>query len=170
MEGDRDARRRFIEDAGNLMDEHALPHMAGKVIGALLICVPPHMALDELAEELQASKGAISMATRLLLRIGILEKVSLPGHRRRYYRIRPNLWEELFVRSTEHFERHVRLVEEGLEIMRREPIEMRRRLVEMKAFTDFLADELPGLVERWRKRRPGLVKRSLEKLKEEDRQ
>jgi len=140
--------------------------MAGRVIGALLICVPPHMALDEL----QTSKGAISMATRLLLRIGIVGKVSFPGHRRRYYRIRPNLWEEIFVRSTENFERHVRLVEEGLEIMKGEPIEMRRGLVEMKAFTDFLADELPGLVECWREHRPGLIEGALEELKEEDRQ
>jgi len=166
---EREARRRFIEDAGELMDEHALPRMAGKVIGALLICVPPYMALDELADELQASKGAISMATRLLLRIGIVERVGLPGQRRRYYRIRPNLWEELFVRSTEHFEEHVRLVEEGLELMKGEPVEMSRRLVEMKAFTEFLADELPGLVERWRRRRPELVERSLAELERGDR-
>ena len=76
-------RRQFIEDMGDLMDEHGMPHMAGRVIGALLVCDPPHRSLDELAEELQASKGAISMSTQLLIRLGVIEKISIPGERRR---------------------------------------------------------------------------------------
>ena len=153
--------RQFIEDMGDLMDEHGLPHMAGRVIGALLICPELRMSHDELVNELQASKGSISMSTQLLVRLGILDRVSLPGHRRRYYRIRENLWEDLFLNRSDHIRRHVDLVLKGLDLLRDEPIERKRLLIEMQAFSDFLRVELPGISERWAAQRNALLDRRL---------
>jgi len=151
----------FIEDMGDLMDEHGLPHMAGRVIGALLICPETHMSMDGLVDELQASKGSISMSTQLLVRIGIVDRISLPGHRRRYYRIREALWEGLFLDRTEHINLHANLVLKGLDLLRNEPIERKRQLIEMQVFFEFLSKELPGISERWAAQRESLLKRRL---------
>ena len=147
-----EAHRRFVEETGDMMEEHGLSHMAGRIFGALQVCVPPHMSMDELAEELQASKGSISMATQLLLRIGVIEKVSLLGHRRHYYRVRPGVWMELFVQRTGHLHQHKELVSLGLAALEGEPIEAKERLLEMMVFFDFLEEETPRLADRWKTR------------------
>ena len=150
--------RRFVEETGDMMEEHGLSHMAGRVFGALQICVPPHMSMDELAEELQASKGSISMATRMLLRIGVLEKLSLAGHRRHYYRVRPGVWMSLFAQRTEHLHQHKELASLGLAVLEGEPIEAKERLLEMMVFFDFVEEEVPRLADRWKERYPELRK------------
>jgi len=159
---DREGYKRFIEQAADVMDEDGLPHMAGRVIGALLVCAPPYMSLDELAEDVQASKGAISMATQLMLRLGFIERISLPGERRHYYRLRSNFLEDVMSERTEHILRHRLLFEAGMQLLRDEPMDVKSRLVELQAYLDFLADELPGLSGRWRNRRDELVRRRVE--------
>ena len=151
------AYRQFIEDTGDMIDEHGLPHMAGRVVGALLVCVPPHRSLDELADELQASKGSISMATQLLLRLGMIERISVPGERRHYYRLLPDVWSTVFAQRNDHIEHHRRIARQGLELLRGESVEAKARLLEMLVFFDFIVDELPGFAERWQTRRDTLM-------------
>ncbi len=153
-----DAERRFVEMTGDMMEEHGLSHMAGRVLGALQVCVPPYLSMDELAERLQASRGSISMATRLLLRLSVIEKVSLPGHRRHYYRIRPGIWMDMYVQRTEHLQRHKELAALGLAALEGEPIEAKERLLEMMVFFDYVEEELPRLADRWKVRYPELKK------------
>ena len=153
-----EAHRRFVEETGDMMEEHGLSHMAGRVFGALQVCVPSHMSMDELAEELQASKGSISMATRMLLRVGVIEKLSLAGHRRHYYRVRPGVWMDLFVQRTEHLHQHKELASLGLAALEGEPIETKERLLEMMVFFDFVEEEMPRLADRWKTRHPELRK------------
>jgi DNA-binding transcriptional regulator GbsR (MarR family) len=166
---DRDECKHFIEQTADLMDQHGLPHMAGRIVGALLVCQPPYMSHDELAESVQASKGAISMATQMLLRMNLVERISLPGERRHYYRLRGNFLEDAMQTRTEHVLLHKRLYEAGTHLLRDEPLEANRRLTEMQAYVDFFAEELPGLSKRWSNRREELIRRrmdALEKAKE----
>jgi len=155
------AKRQFIEDAGDTLEEHGLPHMAGRVLGALMICVPPQMSMGELAKQLQASKGSISSATQILLRLGIIEKISMPGHRRHYYRPRPNLWSDLFAQQMGYLKEHHALADQGLKTLAGEPLEMKERLIEMQVFFDFVEKEFPGFAQRWEKQRPQLLKKRL---------
>jgi DNA-binding transcriptional regulator GbsR (MarR family) len=161
---DKEGYRRFIEEAADLIDEHGLPRMAGRVIGALLVCVPPHLSLDQLAEDVQSSRGAISMATQLLIRLGFIERISLSGERRYYYRLRPGFLEDMMTDRTEHMLRHHQLFERGIELLRDEPIEAKARLIEMQAYMDFLVEELPGLSERWTTRRDELIRKRSEEM------
>jgi DNA-binding transcriptional regulator GbsR (MarR family) len=143
------ARQRFVEMAGDMIEEHGLPHMAGRVLGALLICVPPNLSMTELAERLQASKGSISTATQLLLRLGFVDKLSIPGQRAHAYQVKPNLFSGLFAQRTEHLHRHRELVELGLDLLRDERPEAKRRVLEMKLFFEFVDAQLPELMDRW---------------------
>ena len=71
---------RFVEELGVLLElEAGAPRMVGRVLGWLLVCEPPEQSAAELAERLQASRGSISAATRLLLRMGMIERVRTRG-------------------------------------------------------------------------------------------
>lgn len=161
---DREAYKQFIEQAAVLIDEHGLPHMAGRVIGALLVCVPPYLSLDQLAEDVQASKGAISMATQLMLRLGLIERISLHGERRHYYRLRPGFLEGVMGVRTGHLMKHRQLFERGIALLSDEPVETKERLIGLQAYLDFLMEVLPGLGERWSARRDELIRRRTEDM------
>lgn len=157
-----DPYRQFIEDAGDMIHEHGLPHMAGRVVGALMVSESPHRSLDELAEDLRSSRGSISMATQLLLRVGVIERVSVPGERRHYYRIRSDVWASLFVEKEQHVERHIGVLEQGLALLEGKPMDTKQRLLELLAFFDFIAEEAPGFAQRWEARKSALLARRVD--------
>ncbi len=139
----------FVEEVGLLFETTGLPRMAGRVFGWLLISNPPHQSPGELATVLQASKGSISTMTRLLEQIGIIERVSLPGQRRDYFRIKLNAWSELSKRRMEQVVAFRKVAERGLLLLQDEPSERLQRLQEMRDVHAFFESELPLMLDRW---------------------
>lgn len=145
---------RFVEEMGLLMEENNQPRIAGRILGWLLICNPPHQSFNDLVEVLQASKGSISNMTRLLLQIGLIEKVSLPGDRQTYFRIRPESWRRILQRQMSMVERLCQVADHGLDLLRDAPDEQRRRLQEMRDFNSFFRRKLPELIDEFESTRP----------------
>lgn len=144
-------RHHFIEQVGLLFEEVGMVRMAGRILGHLLICDPPHQSSAQLAEALMASKGSISTNTRLLMQFGVIEKVRLPGHRGHYFRIRDGAWPQLIERELQ-FVRMVRqLADEGLELLAdadaTEP--QRGRMRDFREVFAFFEREYPTIIEHW---------------------
>ncbi|MBW4693287.1 MAG: MarR family transcriptional regulator [Lyngbya sp. HA4199-MV5] len=142
-------QQQFVETVGISFELVGLPRMAGRILGWLLISNPPHQSPGELADVLQASKGSISTMTRLLTQIGLIERTSLPGHRRDYFRIKPNAWAELTKQRILQIKTFRELAEQGLALTHSHSPQLRQRLEEMHAVHAFLEQELPLMMERW---------------------
>lgn len=140
--------KHFIEEVGLSFELVGLPRMAGRIFGWLLISNPPHQSPNELVEILQASKGSISTMTRLLVQIGLIERISLPGQRRDYFRIKLNAWSQLAEQRLAQITAFRQLAERGLELFADDD-PLRQRLEEMHDVHAFLERELPILNERW---------------------
>lgn len=139
----------FVEEVGLFFEEGGLPRMAGRILGWLLICDPPQQSLDELVQRLAASKGSVSTMTRLLMKLGLIGKTSVPGERRAYFRVNPDAWYRL---SKDHLKRisaFRKLTERGLSLLEGEDPELRQRLVEARDLHAFFERELPALMDRW---------------------
>lgn len=147
------AEKHFIEESGILFEMVGLPRMAGRIFGWLLISDPPHQSPSDLAEVLQASKGSISTITRLLMQIGLIERISLPGQRRDYFQIKPNAWSQLSRQRMAQITAFRQLAERGLDLLAGEAIERQQRLEEMRDMHAFCEQELPKMLERWEQRR-----------------
>jgi predicted transcriptional regulator len=80
-------REKVIEDFGLYFEAHGLPRIVGRIYGALMIADEAVLGLDALTEQLSISKASASTAVRQLHGFKLIEKVSLPGDRRDYYRI-----------------------------------------------------------------------------------
>ena len=76
----------FIERMGLLWEQEGLTRIAGRIFGLALVSPDP-CSLDEIAEALGVSKASVSNDARMLEKLGFVERVSLPGDRRDYYRI-----------------------------------------------------------------------------------
>ena len=149
------AKKLFIEDVGMLFEVFNLPRMAGRILGCLLVCNPPHQTAGELMIEVGGSKGSISTMTQLLMHSGLVERTGIPGHRGTYYRIKPGSWIEL-IRNRMGFLRAMReLAARGLIVMEDEDIQQRHRLQEFYDLYAFLEKEIPVLFERWEQTHEG---------------
>jgi hypothetical protein len=138
---------RFVEDVGVMLEQDiAAPRMVGRVLGWLLVCDPPEQSAAELREALGASKGSISTATRLLLRMGYIERSRVRGERFDRFRARPEAWDETFWRP-EQFSAPRRILRMGLDALAGEPAERRERLEELDAMFAWWEERLPRLHE-----------------------
>ena len=89
---------RFIELLGQHVEEEGVPRIYGRLLAALILNPDPR-SLDELAEQLQVSKGSISSNARALDAAGLAERVTLPGDRRDFYRLSDDFVERMFRRQ-----------------------------------------------------------------------
>ena len=146
-------KQHFVEEVALILEEIGLTRMAGRILGWLLISNPPHQSADELAEALQASKSSISTMTRLLIQIDLIERIGIPGDRRDYFRMKPDVWAQLLqARMSQVTDLH-QLAEQGLELLEKETPELRQRIQDMHDLYSYVETELPILIERWEKAR-----------------
>ncbi|HEY82714.1 MAG TPA: MarR family transcriptional regulator [Dehalococcoidia bacterium] len=142
--------QKFVEEVGIVLEQTGLPRMAGRILGRLLISDPPHQSMKQLVTDLMASKGSVSTMTRLLIQIGLIERLSLPGVRGDYFRLRPDAWQHMIRRGLEDEIRMVRqLAERGLELLADKTPLARKWLEEMRDVYAFLEREFPTLLQRW---------------------
>jgi len=145
--------KHFVEEFGIVFEQSGLPRMAGRILGWLLLSDPPHQSIGELTEALAASKGSISTMTRLLIRIGLIERISLPGVRHDYFRIRPGALQHQLKQGIEQVTMFRKLAERGLELLEGKAPLTRQGLEEMRDMYAFFEREFPSLLERWEKER-----------------
>jgi DNA-binding transcriptional regulator GbsR (MarR family) len=98
------ATRDFIESMGRQFEEDGAPRIAGRLFGFLMLQEEP-CSLDDVAEQLQVSKGSASSNARLLEQLGIAERVTRAGDRRDYYQISPDIGERTLERAVQGIER-----------------------------------------------------------------
>ena len=149
----QDEEKKFVEEVGIVFEQTGLPRMAGRIFGWLLISDPSYQSPDELAEALMASKGSISTMTRLLIQIGLIERLSLPGVRHDYFRLRPGALHQLIKESLVQITALRQLAEHGLELVEGKAPPTRQWLEEMRDTYAFFEREFPALLERWEQER-----------------
>ncbi|NDJ79166.1 MAG: MarR family transcriptional regulator [Chloroflexi bacterium] len=140
----------FIEEAGLFFEQAGWTRMAGRLLGWLLICDPPHQSSKELAAALQASKGSISATTRMLEQVRLIERLSIPGERRDYFRLRDDAWDQVMEGQMHELAKLQAVAQRAAEQIADADDERRARVDDLLFMTDFLLREFPALLERWR--------------------
>jgi DNA-binding transcriptional regulator GbsR (MarR family) len=150
MAGYNFEERHFIEDIGLFIERMGLPRMAGRVLGVLLISDPPAQSLTELSESLQASKSAVSTATRLLVEAGLIEQVPSPIPRRDYFCFRPGGWLLYMMQWMEVMGSLHQITERGLSLLNNKPPKLQERLQEAHDLFSFMEAEYTNWPKRWK--------------------
>jgi DNA-binding transcriptional regulator GbsR (MarR family) len=138
----------FVDANGEWMSKsYGLPRMTGRVLAWLLVCDPPEQTAAELAEALDASKGAISGATGMLVRARLVDRLHVRGERADRFRVRPGAWDDQVRDRSVDLARAV--VAQGLEALAAEPPARRARLEELDAFYAWYQSRMQALWEEW---------------------
>jgi DNA-binding transcriptional regulator GbsR (MarR family) len=149
----------FVEEMGQTLAGYGMTPMAGRMWGWLLICEPPEQTAAEIADALQASRGAISGTARILASAGMIRRSTRRGDRREYFSAPPETFDS-FLRSAGRIYRQFReMAERGLTAMADRPPESRARLQELRDVFAFVEQEVPAVVDRFLSQRAGTTGR-----------
>jgi DNA-binding transcriptional regulator GbsR (MarR family) len=150
-----DRKSAFIEEMGQQLAGFGWPHMAGRILAALLVATPPEQSAAQLADTLQASRGSISTMTRMLETPGLIQRVRKPGDRKVYYRNTPDGWFLAMRTEAANIRAARALAERGEAIMADEPPEARRGIEDTLEFLRFWEREMQAVLDRWAAYRRG---------------
>lgn len=139
----------FVEEMGQALASYGMTPMAGRMWGWLLICDPPEQTAAELAEALQASRGAISGTARLLASAGMIRRSTRRGDRREYFSAPPEALDSFLENAGRIYRRFREIAERGLDAIAERPPASRRRLEELRDVFAFVEEEVPAVVDRF---------------------
>lgn len=117
---------------------------AGRILGWLMICEPPHQSSSDMVEALELSTGSVSTQIRVLERILFVERVTFPGDRASYYQLKPEVWIGIMMSEPEHIRRMLELSEAASGLI---PETRSDRVTDMGFIARFLLDRWPALMD-----------------------
>jgi DNA-binding transcriptional regulator GbsR (MarR family) len=138
----------FIDAMGEwLAKAYGIPPMTGRVLGWLLTCDPPEQTAAQLAEALNASKGSISGATKMLISFKLVDRLHVRGERADRFRVRPEAWDDQI--RDQSIEQARAVLKLGREALAGTPPTRRARLEELDAFYSWYESRIPALWDEW---------------------
>jgi DNA-binding transcriptional regulator GbsR (MarR family) len=147
----------FVEEMGQVLASYGMTPMAGRMWGWLLICEPPEQTAAEIADALQASRGAISGTARILATAGMIKRSTRRGDRREYFSAPPETFDSFLEGAGRIYRRFREMAERGLEAIADRPASSRARLQELRDVFAFVEQEVPVVVDRFLSERAGAV-------------
>jgi predicted transcriptional regulator len=140
----------FVERLAAAMVASGMPRMASRVFALLLSREDGSATSAELAAALQASPAAISGAVRYLIQVHLITKAHRPGERRDVYRLLSDHWYEMVGNRDHELQQWASLSREGVDVVGADT-RAGARLEETARFFEFLTNEMPSVLERWRR-------------------
>jgi DNA-binding transcriptional regulator GbsR (MarR family) len=138
----------FLERFASVLVAAGFPAMAARVFAALHVTDSGRLTAAELADMLRISPAAVSGAVRYLSGLGLVHKERVPGSRRDYYRMPPDVWHEVMRLQTQVLVRWASLLKEGIDIVGADT-PAGARLSTQASFIEFLNKEMPAVLARW---------------------
>ena len=149
---DPEAVSRFVEHFAAQLVEAGLPRMPARVFAALLSSDTGVLTSAELGERLRISPAAVSGAVRYLAQVHMISREREPGSRRERYRVHGDQWYEALANREAVIRRWEEALSEGVASLGSHT-PAGRRLAETLAFFEFVQQEIPALMARWRAHR-----------------
>ena len=151
-EQSRDVER-FVERFAMLLADAGLGRMPSRVFGALIVTEDGRLTAGELAERIQVSPAAISGAVRYLVQVGLIVRRRDPGERRDHYEVTDDLWYEAYAQRDTQLKAWSEVMAEGVAAVGSDT-RAGWRLETSRAFFDFLREQIPELMRKWRECQP----------------
>lgn len=126
-----------------------VPRAAGQMFGYLMVCDPAEQSASEIAAGIGMSRASVSSSARLLSSMNAIEERHRVGDRKTYYRLRSAWWIEVTTAKLNGF---TELADMARRSRAAGGMTRTDGLDELIEFSEFWAQEIPRLVERWNRR------------------
>jgi DNA-binding transcriptional regulator GbsR (MarR family) len=143
-----DAVLAYLERFASVLVAAGFPAISARVLAALHVSDSGRLTAAELGDMLKISPAAVSGAVRYLTGLGLVHKERVPGSRRDYYRMPPNVWEEVVRMQSQVLVRWAKILAEGVEVVGPDT-PAGERMAEYAGFFEFVNQRFPEVFERW---------------------
>ena len=148
QQGASDPLFEYVERFAAVLVAAGMPPMPSRVFVALLVSESGRLSAAELGDMLQISPAAVSGAVRYLTGLGLVHKERVPGSRREYYRMPPDIWHTMMRMRDQVLSRWSAMLKEGIALVGPDS-RAGARLTQHAAFFEFITGELPAVLARW---------------------
>ncbi len=107
----------FVEEMGQYLASVGMTPMSGRMLAWMLICDPVEQTAADLADNLQASRGAISGAARALETAGFIRRSRRRGDRREYFSMPPGAMRNLLAGAGQIYHRMTVIAAHGVGVV-----------------------------------------------------
>lgn len=142
-----------IERIGVTLEKSQFPPLAARVMALLLVAEPPYCTFDEILENLQSSKSSVSTSLNLLLREGIVDYITFPGDRKRYFQVNSRTWLQMIKRKVDQIAPFRGILSELTQTRSGHYPEFNQMLEDMNQFHAEMEEALKAVVDRWVKKK-----------------
>lgn len=139
----------FVDALAHHLYSRGMPPMAARMWSWLTICEPPEQTAAQLAEELHASRGAISSAARHLADARLIRRSRRRGDRSDYFSAPPAMIRTLLANVEALLRQGRQIADEGLALFADRSAESRARLQEIRDVYAFYEREWPSVTKRY---------------------
>ncbi|MBO8173120.1 MAG: MarR family transcriptional regulator [Bacillaceae bacterium] len=142
-----------------MFEKNGASALAGRIFSELLFSSDP-MSLQDLADQLEVSKAAVSVQVRSLHQTGLCQKMARSQDRRDYYQISDDFVMHIMQSHTRSMNEFHSFLKEALRqstIQQPNDRTAIRRLKELLALHELLFERLDGLEQEWEQRRKKLL-------------
>jgi DNA-binding transcriptional regulator GbsR (MarR family) len=143
------AEQRFAERMGLYFETSGGTRIMGLVYGWLIVCVPAHVSITELAQVLGVSKASVSTTVRQLEAAAMVERVPVPGTRQHHYQLRGGGWTQVLRNRFARMAPIVAAADEMLRQVADDDASRVERLAEVRDFFKFVEVDTDLITERW---------------------
>ncbi len=142
-----------VEKIGIVCDKDGFPPLAGRLLGYLMLAEPPHKTFDEIVDFLQASKSAVSNTLKFMEAQGMVDYITFPGDRKRYFKMNASEWHLVVLKKMEFIKQMREKIAEVIEIRTDAHPDFNQELKDLHELYNLFLEELPKLVMRWKANR-----------------
>lgn len=139
----------FVEKLGIYYEDYGIPRIGGRILGLLLVSNQP-ISAEQMSNLLKVSRGSVSTNVRLLVSMGLLEKVSAVGDRTDYYSVSESIWDNAIKTRIDGFKNLKNIVELGLKTLE-EHSDANKKFSEMLLWVDSMISSHEKVLLEWRK-------------------
>lgn len=133
--------REFVERIGLFFETMGSQRTAGRIYGWLMLCVPPHQSIADLASALGVSKASVSTLGRQLEQAQLIERVPVARTRQHHYQVRPGGWAQILRARVARLRPAGDAAAYGLSVVGEDRPEQRERVQELRDFIAFAEQE-----------------------------
>lgn len=143
----------LIEKIGVFSEKSGFPPAMGRIFGYLMVSDPPHKTFEEIQQYLQISKSAVSNALKFLMMKEIVDYITFPSDRKRYFRLNISGWSLQLKKKMEGQELFQEIIQEALAARSNKYPEFNQNLSEILEFHSFIQREIKSAIQKWEKQK-----------------
>lgn len=141
--------KELVEKIGVVVEKAGFQPAVGRVLGCLMVSDPPYRTFDEIQHYLGISKSAVSNALNGLMSRDMVDYITLPGDRKRYFQLAQSGMITQMKKKLGLHSALPELLRTVVHARSNKYPEFNKSLLETCEFLSFMEKEINAAIEKW---------------------